>query len=193
MFSNKIKPDYRVPGLNYEREAGLLKGKLYTTFFRRFKSGGWNAFKAGFYSFILIWILLWIIGDRSAGSHAAISAFAIGFISYPVFIIYDPGIRIEISKDEFKIGRRRYDLNEMSSFYKIPYRDENDKISGYCAGFRYGEKEIEIPVFNKVEVIEGIVPFLNREREAVQREFKLVKQTQEPKAETATPGRMVEF
>ncbi len=170
MFTTKVEADYRIPGLKYKREPGLLKGKLYTTFPRRFKSGGTNAFRAGLFSFIGLWIVLAIGGDTTSGVDAFLLAIIILFFSYPVFVIYDPGKRIKMTRDELTIGWSRYDLKDVSAFYKIPYYNNKDRIDGYCIGFRNGEREEEILIFNDSEVTLGIVPFLNRVREALSSE-----------------------
>lgn len=175
MFTTKVKADYRVPGLNYKREPGVLTGKLYTALPRRFKSAGMNAFRAGVVSFIGLWMLLGFAGDPDSLLNALIFSIVFLILSYPVFVIYDPGKRIKLTKDELRIGWKRFDLAHVSSFYKIPNYDSDDRIDGYCVGFRYGEREREIWVINGKSVIEGIIPFLNREREAIAREAPIAK------------------
>lgn len=192
MFSGKVKPDYRVPGLAYRRENGALKGRLYTTLPKRFKTAGWQAYLSAFYVFAGLWAALWLLGIPGALWKAVQFGLLLGLVSYPVFVVYDPGLRIRITGSELKIGRRRYALNDVSSFYKIDDRDEDKRIVGHHVGFRYGEKEIEIPVINSRKVIEGIVPFLNREREAIQSECRIAKQAPASPASVAK-ARVVEF
>ena len=168
MLAMKLDPDYSVPGLRYKREAGRLKGKLYTTFPRRFRSAGTNALKAGLLAFILLWMLLSIGDDPDSFIDALFIAIAIFLCSYPLFVVYDPGIRIKITKDALTVGWFRYDLSDVSSFYKITYHNKQDRMDAHCVGFRYGEREEEILVFNSSSVIEGIIPFLNRARECAE-------------------------
>lgn len=170
MCATQIKPDYRIPGLKYKRSPGLLTGRLYTTFPMRFSTAITHALVASIFAFLVLWVLLAVGGDATSLIDAIFLAILILILGYPVFVIHDPGERIKITKNELIVGRCSYDVKHVSSFYKITYYNSKKRVHGHCVGFRNGEREEEILVFNKAEVIEGIIPFLNRAREAIQAE-----------------------
>lgn len=184
MFSETVAPDYRVVGLKYRREAGALRGKLYSALPYRFKSAGVNAFKAGIAA-VLIFAGLFALAGVPYGFIIAGLVFGLVFlIGYVVFVIYDPGKTIRITKDELRIGLNRYRLSSVSSFYQNHYLNAQNKVTGYCIAFRYGRREVEIPIFNNREVIESLIPFLNDTREAITEE-KLSSLDQQPSSPAA--------
>lgn len=193
MCATRVKPDYRIPGLKYKRSPGLLTGKLYTTFPKRFLTAGTNALVASIFAFPVLWVLLAVGKDTTSFIDALFLAILILILGYPVFVIYDPGKRIRITKDELVVGRCSYDLNHLSPFYTITYYNANKRVHGHCVGFRNGEREEEISVFNKAEIVEAIIPFLNRSREAIQSEQALTKKRGEAKQAKMNDSRAMEF
>lgn len=191
MFTGKIKPDYRVPGLSYKRQPGLLTGKLYTALPRRFKTAARNAAIAAFLSFFGLWAVLSFFRDPISGFDAFLSAIAIFILSYPIFVAYDPGERIRMSQDTLSVGPYDYDLTHVSPFYKIEDKDSD----GFMIGFRNGEREEKISIINSKEVVEAIIPFLNRAKDAILSEPQSVS---EKSADSSTgpasrPARIIEF
>jgi len=193
MFTTKIKADYRVPGLNYKRMPGMLTGKLYTTLPHRFKTAVISAVKAGVWVFFGSWGLLAFGQDTTALIDALLLGIATTMIGYPVFVVYAPGKRIKITKDELRVGLFRYDLKHVSSFYQITYYNDKNLVSGHSIGFRNGEREEDIFVLNSAETNECIIPFLNRMREAIQSEQASPIQRNRTAPEQNEPARAMEF
>ena len=162
MLSFREKPDWSTPGLSGRMKDGVYEGHLYTALPLRFKTAIKNA---GLAALALTLVLIWFSSVEDAGKDAFAGFIAIFlFFTYPIFVCFDPGERIRITKEHLFVGAKRYDLKSCGRFWtwKSKYNRTDEVIH-----FDYGNKKKTIRVRNSIEHSGGIRDALNYAVDAV--------------------------
>jgi hypothetical protein len=156
MIGIRVKPSRKITGLRYRWGDGVVRLALYTTFPRRFLTAIWRA---------LVIFLVAVFGPFDSmpvvGGLLIIGA-------YPIALIYDPGMRMKMTRDALHIGIQRYDLTAINSFRSEAVSDRKQHIHGLM--FLYGTKMIKLYKSYHADDAMRIASALNNMREELLRQ-----------------------
>lgn len=165
MIGKKVKPSTKLTGLRYRWSENGFSGRLYTAMPLRIITARRNALVAGG-AFTLF--RLWNEPCCDVGylsMFMGVMSLFYGVLAYPLFLLFDPGKRIKLTREELAVGFKRYDLGSIGSFRSVPMNEKKQHV--HYLVFDYGTKFIKLPIKNRANHQMQIAQALNEVRQTM--------------------------
>lgn len=167
MIGTKVKPSTKLTGLRYRWGENCFSGKLYTAMPLRIITARRNAAvigacfatwrlleqpccETGFGWYVSFWLTMFL---------------PLFLLSYPLFLLFDPGKRIKLTREELAVGFKCYDLGSIGSLRSVPMNEKKQHV--HYLVFDYGTKFIKLPIKNRADYQMQIAQLLNGVRQTM--------------------------